>query len=67
MWRTVADGWISTDASFSFSKPGQADKILTEAGGPGGGFFDNGLEFGVFSQLNLEAAARRAAQIVAGK
>jgi hypothetical protein len=45
----------------------QADKILTETEGPGGGFLDNGSEFGVYSRLNLYAAARRAEQIVASK
>jgi hypothetical protein len=37
----------------------QADKILTETEGPGGGFLDNGSSFGVYSRLNLYAAARR--------
>jgi PAP2 superfamily len=45
----------------------QADRILTETEGPGGGFLDDGLPFGVYSRLNLYAAARRAAQVVAGK
>ena len=45
----------------------QADKLLTETEGPGGGFLDNGSEFGVYSRLNLYAAARRAEQIVASK
>jgi hypothetical protein len=39
----------------------QADQILTETEGPGGGFLDNGSPFGVYSRLNLFAAAGRAA------
>ena len=38
----------------------EADKILTETEGPGGGFLDNGSSFGVYSRLNLYAAAERA-------
>ncbi len=41
----------------------QADRILTETEGPGGGFLDNGSSFGVYSRLNLYAAAGRAAAI----
>lgn len=40
----------------------QADKILTETEGPGGGFLDNGSSFGVYSRLNLYAATRRLAK-----
>jgi hypothetical protein len=40
----------------------QADKILTETEGPGGGFLDNGSPFGVYSRLNLYAAGLRAAE-----
>lgn len=36
-----------------------ADRILTETEGPGGGFLDNGTPFGVYSRLNLYAAAER--------
>ena len=39
----------------------QADQILTETEGPGGGFLDNGSSFGVYSRLNLYAAGRAAA------
>jgi hypothetical protein len=39
----------------------QADRILTETEGPGGGFLDDGSAFGVYSRLNLYAAAVRAA------
>jgi hypothetical protein len=44
----------------------QADEILTETEGPGGGFLDDGSGFGVYSRLNLYAAAGRAAAL-AGK
>lgn len=39
----------------------QANQILTDTEGPGGGFLDNGTPFGVYSRLNLYAAAGRAA------
>ncbi|HEY1647136.1 MAG TPA: phosphatase PAP2 family protein [Terracidiphilus sp.] len=52
-------GYLLTQAFPSLSLA-QADKILTETEGPGGGFLDNGSEFGVYSRLNLYAAARRA-------
>ena len=45
----------------------EADKILTETEGPGGGFLDNGSAFGVYSRLNLYAAYARAQQFVAAK
>jgi hypothetical protein len=45
----------------------QANQILMETEGPGGGFLDNGSAFGVYSRLNLYAAAGRAAQMVRGK
>ena len=41
----------------------QADRILTETEGSGGGFLDNGSSFGVYSRLNLYAAAGRAAAL----
>jgi len=41
----------------------QADRILTETEGPGGGFLDNGSSFGVYSRLNLYAAGGRAAAL----
>ena len=41
----------------------QADEILTATEGPGGGFLDNGSSFGVYSRLNLYAAAKRAATL----
>ena len=45
----------------------QADQILTETEGPGGGFLDDGSAFGVYSRLNLYAAAGRAKQLAGGK
>lgn len=42
----------------------QADQILTETEGPGGGFLDNGTPFGVYSRFNLYAAAGRVATLV---
>ncbi len=45
----------------------QANQILTDTEGPGGGFLDNGSDFGVYSRLNLFAAASRARQMSAGK
>jgi membrane-associated phospholipid phosphatase len=44
----------------------QADQILTETEGPGGGFLDDGSSFGVYSRLNLYAAAGRAALLASG-
>lgn len=41
----------------------QADKILTETEGPGGGFLDDGSAFGVYSRLNLYAAGAKAATL----
>jgi hypothetical protein len=45
----------------------QADQILTETEGPGGGFLDDGSAFGVYSRLNLYAAAGRAAALASGR
>ena len=59
-------GYLLTIAFPSLSLE-QADKILTETEGPGGGFLDNSSSFGVYSRLNLFAAARRAEQIMKGK
>jgi membrane-associated phospholipid phosphatase len=41
----------------------QADQILTETEGPGGGFLDNGSAFGLYSRLDLYTAAGRAAAL----
>jgi hypothetical protein len=55
-------GWLLVAAFPSLTLP-QANQILTETEGPGGGFLDDGKEFGIYSRLNLYAAAGRAAQL----
>ena len=45
----------------------EANRILTETEGPGGGFLDDGSAFGVYSRLNLYAAAGRAAALSQAK
>jgi hypothetical protein len=55
-------GYLLTVAFPSLSLE-QADRILTETEGPGGGFLDDGKPFGIYSRLNLYAAAGRAAQV----
>lgn len=45
----------------------EADAILTETEGPGGGFLDNGSSFGIYSRLNLYRAAARARAVSAGR
>jgi hypothetical protein len=45
----------------------EADNILTETEGSGGGFLDNGSQFGVYSRLNLYAAAIRAEKVATGR
>jgi hypothetical protein len=45
----------------------QADQILTETEGPGGGFLDDGSSFGVYSRLNLYAAAGKAVAVTASR
>jgi PAP2 superfamily len=52
-------GYLLTQAFPSLTLE-QADRILTETEGPGGGFLDNGSAFGVYSRLNLYAASQRA-------
>jgi hypothetical protein len=44
-----------------------ADSILTETEGPGGGFLDDGSSFGVYSRLNLYAASSRARRLASAK
>jgi hypothetical protein len=60
-------GYLLTQAFPSLTLE-QADAILTETEGPGGGFLDDGSDpaFAVYSRLNLYAASRRAA-LLAGK
>jgi hypothetical protein len=52
-------GYLLT-AAFPSLTLDQANQILTETEGPGGGFLDDGSSFGVYSRLNLYAAAGRA-------
>lgn len=52
-------GYLLT-AAFPALSLEQADRILTETEGPGGGFLDNGSAFGLYSRLNLYAAAQAA-------
>jgi hypothetical protein len=42
----------------------QADHILTDTEGPGGGFLDNGSAFGLYSRLNLYVAAAKASALM---
>lgn len=56
-------GYLLT-AAFPSLTLEQANKILTETEGPGGGFLDDGSPFGVYSRLNLYAAAARATAFV---
>ena len=60
-------GYLLTVAFPSLSLA-DADRILTETEGPGGGFLDDGVSpFGVYSRLNLYAAAELAIERTAGK
>lgn len=59
-------GYLLTVALPSLSLE-QADQILTETEGPGGGFLDDGSPFGVYSRLNLYAAFGRAARSIKGR
>jgi len=45
----------------------QADNILTETEGPGGGFLDNGSPFGLYSRLDLYRAGEEAAALSSGQ
>ncbi|NLS01661.1 phosphatase PAP2 family protein [Rhizobium sp. P38BS-XIX] len=45
----------------------EANQILTETEGPGGGFLDDGSSFGVYSRLNLQAASQMAMDLSAQK
>jgi hypothetical protein len=55
-------GYLLTAAFPSLSLE-EADRILTETEGPGGGFLDDGSSFGVYSRLDLYAAAGKAAAL----
>lgn len=59
-------GYLLTTAFPSLSLD-QANQILTETQGPGGGFLDDGSTFGVYSRLDLYTAGKRAAVMAAGK
>ena len=59
-------GYLLTTAFPSLTLD-QANQILTETEGPGGGFLDDGSPFGVYSRLNLYAAAGRVAATMATK
>lgn len=56
-------GYLLTAAFLSLSLR-EAGDILTETEGPGGGFLDNGSAFGIYSRINLYAAAGVAAHRV---
>ena len=55
-------GYLLT-AAFPHLTLAEADDILTSTEGPGGGFLDDGSSFGVYSRLDLSAAARKAAAL----
>jgi PAP2 superfamily protein len=57
-------GYLLT-AAFPNLTLAQADAILTQTEGPGGGFLDNGSAFGVYSRLDLYKAAEQAAALSA--
>ncbi len=52
-------GYLLT-AAFPSLTLAQADRILTETEGPGGGFLDDGSAFGLYSRLDLYAASLQA-------
>lgn len=52
-------------AAFPSLSLAEANAILTETQGPGGGFLDDGSAFGVYSRLNLYKAAGKAAALAA--
>lgn len=57
-------GYLLT-AAFPSLTLKQANQILTETQGPGGGFLDNGSSFGVYSRINLYAAVHKARKVAA--
>jgi hypothetical protein len=59
-------GYLLT-AAFPSLTLEEADRILTETEGPGGGFLDDGSSFGMFSRLNLYSAAGKAAALASRK
>jgi hypothetical protein len=52
-------GYLLT-AAFPNLTLAEADAILTETEGPGGGYLDDGSPFGIYSRLDLYRAAERA-------
>lgn len=54
-------GYLLT-AAFPKLSLKQADDILTQTEGPGGGFLDNGSAFGLYSRLDLYKASQAAAK-----
>jgi len=54
-------------AAFPKLTADEANAILGETLGPGGGFLDDGSGFGVYSRLNLYAAAGRSAALSRAK
>lgn len=52
-------------AAFPSVTLAEANAILTETQGPGGGFLDDGSAFGLYSRLNLYKAAGKAAALAA--
>ena len=59
-------GYLLT-AAFPSLTLAEANDILTATQGPGGGFLNDGSAFGLYSRLNLYAAAGKAAALVARK
>ena len=64
---TLARAGYLLTAVFPGLSLAQADDILTETEGPGGGFLDSGSAFGLYSRLNLIAAHHLAAARLASK
>ena len=54
---TARDAGYLLQTRFPYLTLAQRNDVLTSTEGPGGGFLDNGSEFGVYSRLNLFAAA----------
>jgi len=54
-------------AAFPYLSLDQANAILTETEGPGGGFLDDGSAFGVYSRLDLYSAGRKARALAPAK
>ena len=59
-------GYLLT-AAFPSVTLAEANDILTATLGPGGGFLNNGSAFGIYSRINLYAAAGKAAALAASR